>query len=37
MCFLSDTCEGKAQDKSPADLAGYTFPLGSYLYQDMEF
>jgi hypothetical protein len=37
MCFLSDTCEGKAHDKSLADLAGYTLPSGSCLYQDMGF
>ena len=35
MCFLSDTYEGKAHDKSLADLAGYTLPYGSCLYQDM--
>jgi radical SAM protein with 4Fe4S-binding SPASM domain len=33
MCFLSDICEGKAHDdKSLADLAGYTLPYGSCLY-----
>jgi hypothetical protein len=37
ICFLSDTCEGKAHDKSLADLAGYTLPYGSCLYQDMGF
>ena len=35
--FLSATSEGKAHDKSLADLAGYTFPPGSCLYQDMGF
>jgi DDE superfamily endonuclease len=34
---LSDTCEGKAHDKSLADLAGYTLPDGSCLYQDLGF
>jgi DDE superfamily endonuclease len=37
MCFLSTTYEGKANDKSLADLEGYTFPPGSCLYQDMGF
>jgi hypothetical protein len=37
ICFLSNTCEGKGHDKSLADLAGYTFPPGSWLYQDMGF
>ena len=37
MCFLSHTCEGKASDKSMAELAGYTLPAGSYLYQDKGF
>jgi hypothetical protein len=37
ICFLSATYEGKAHDKSLADLAGYTFPRGSWLYQDMGF
>jgi hypothetical protein len=35
--FLSTTYEGKAHDKSLADLEGYTFPPGSCLYQDMGF
>jgi DDE superfamily endonuclease len=35
LCFLSDTMEGKEHDKSLADLAGYTLPRGSHLYQDM--
>jgi DDE superfamily endonuclease len=34
MCFLSHTYEGKASDKSLAELAGYTLPPGSCLYQD---
>ena len=37
MCFLSAPYEGRAQDKSMADLAGYTLPPGSSLYQDMGF
>jgi hypothetical protein len=37
ICFLSATDEGKANDKSLADLEGYTFPPGSFLYQDMGF
>jgi hypothetical protein len=37
VCFLSHTCEGKAADKSIAELAGYTLPLGSCLYQDKGF
>jgi hypothetical protein len=37
MCFLSGTCEGKAHDKSLADLAGYSLPYESCLYQDMGF
>ena len=35
--FLGDTYEGKAHEKSLAELAGYTFPPGSCLYQDMGF
>jgi hypothetical protein len=35
ICFLSATYEGKANDKSLAELVGYTFPPGSCLYQDM--
>src|ERR671918_64957 len=35
--FLSHTCEGKASDKSLAELAGYTLPPGSWLYQDKGF
>jgi hypothetical protein len=37
MCFLSHTYEGKAHDKSLADLVGYTLPRGSCLYQDLGF
>ena len=37
VCFLSHTSEGKASDKSLAELAGYTLPPGSYLYQDKGF
>jgi hypothetical protein len=29
--FLSHTCEGNASDKSLAELAGDTWPAGSYL------
>jgi hypothetical protein len=35
--FLSATYEGKENDKSLADLEGYTLPRGSCLYQDMGF
>jgi hypothetical protein len=34
---LSATYEGKANDKSLADLEGYSLPSGSCLYQDMGF
>ena len=37
ICFLSATYEGKVHDKSVADLAGYSLPHGSCLYQDMGF
>ena len=37
VCFLSHTYEGKASDKSIAELTGYTLPPGSYLYQDKGF
>jgi hypothetical protein len=37
VCFLSYTYEGKASDKSLAELAGYTLPSGSSLYQDRGF
>jgi hypothetical protein len=37
VCFLSHTSEGKASDKSLAELAGYTLPAGSCLYQDKGF
>jgi hypothetical protein len=37
MCFLSATYEGRTHDKCLADLAGYTLPPGSCLYQDTGF
>ena len=37
MCFLSRTDEGKASDKSLAELSGYTLPPGSCLDQDQGF
>jgi hypothetical protein len=37
ICFLSATYEGKANDKTLAELEGYRLPPGSYLYQDMGF
>ncbi len=37
ICFLSPTYEGKENDKSLADLEGYTLPRGSCLYQDRGF
>jgi hypothetical protein len=37
ICFLSPTCEGKASDKSVAELVGYPLPAGSCLYQDKGF
>jgi hypothetical protein len=37
VCVLSDTWEGKASDKSMAELAGYTWLPGSCLYQDKGF
>ena len=37
VCFLSHTYEGKASDKSVAELTGYTLPPGSNLYQDRGF
>jgi hypothetical protein len=37
VCFLSQTSEGKASDKSVAELAGYTWPSGSSLDQDRGF
>ena len=37
MCFLSHTSEGKASDKRLAELAGYTLPPGSCLYQEKGF
>jgi DDE superfamily endonuclease/Helix-turn-helix of DDE superfamily endonuclease len=36
-CFLSHTSEGKASDKSLAELARYTFPPGRCLYQEKGF
>jgi DDE superfamily endonuclease len=35
--FLSATYEGKAHDKTLADLEGYRLPHGSCLYQEMGF
>jgi hypothetical protein len=37
VCFLSHTYQGKASDKSLAELAAYTLPPGSCLYQDKGF
>ena len=37
ICFLSDTVEGKAHDKSLADLAADTLPRGSHLNQEPGF
>jgi DDE superfamily endonuclease len=37
ICFLSPTCEGNASAISLAEVAGYTLPPGSYLYQDKGF
>jgi len=37
VCFLSHTYEGKASDKSLAELTGYTLPPGSSLDQDRGF
>jgi hypothetical protein len=37
LSFLSYTYEGKASDKSLAELAGYTLSPGSCLYQDQGF
>jgi hypothetical protein len=37
VCFLSRTCEGKASEKSLAEVAGYILPPGSCLYQDKGF
>jgi hypothetical protein len=37
ICFLRHTFEGKASDKSLADLSGYSLPPGSCLYQDKGF
>lgn len=35
--FLTPTCEGKKHDKKVADEAGYDFPDGSMLFQDVGF
>jgi hypothetical protein len=37
VCFLGHTYEGKAAEKTIAELAGYTLPPGSCLYQDQGF
>jgi hypothetical protein len=37
MCFWSTTYDGKANDKSLAELEGSTFPPGSCLSQDLGF
>jgi DDE superfamily endonuclease len=37
VCFLSHTYEGKASAIRLAELAGYTLPPGSCLYQDKGF
>jgi hypothetical protein len=37
MCFLSHPCEGKASDKSLAEVAGDPLPPGSCLYQEKGF
>ena len=37
MCFLNHTWEGKASDKSIAELAGYPLPAGSCLNQEKSF
>jgi hypothetical protein len=37
ICFLSATVEGKEHDKNLAELAGYTLPRESHLYQDRGF
>ena len=37
VCFLSHTSEGKASEKSVAELAGYSLPPGSCLDQDKGF
>ena len=37
MCFLSATYEGKANDKSLADLEGYTLTRGRCRDQDLGF
>jgi hypothetical protein len=35
VCFWSESSEGQVPDKSLADLAGYTWPAGRGLYQDL--
>ena len=37
VCFLSHPSEGKASDKSLAELSGYTLPPGSWLDHDKGF
>jgi hypothetical protein len=37
IAFLSHTYEGKASEKGIAELAGYSLPAGSCLYQDKGF
>jgi hypothetical protein len=37
IAFLSHTHEGKASEKGIAELAGYSLPAGSCLYQDKGF
>ena len=37
IAFLSPTYEGKASEKSMAEITGYTLPAGSWLYQDQGF
>lgn len=37
ICFLSPTREGKTSEISMAEMAGYTLPPDSYLYQDKGF
>ena len=37
MCCLSPTYEGTASDQTIAELAGYTLPPGSCLYQEKGF
>jgi hypothetical protein len=37
IAFLSPTYEGKASEKSMAEITGYTLPAGSWLYQAKGF